>query len=99
ADRINAGGGADHITGGRGDDVLRGGGGADVFVFSRAHGEDKIRDFRPELDQIDLSALRVTYEALDISRAGRLTVVDTGAGEIRLSGLHPDQIDADDFLF
>nr|WP_011116761.1 calcium-binding protein [Ruegeria sp. PR1b]AAN05155.1 RB134 [Ruegeria sp. PR1b] len=99
ADRLLGGAGRDELLGGRGNDILRGGGGADVFVFTRGHGQDRIQDFRPGTDQLDLSDLNQRYGDLEISRAGNATLIDTGAGEIQLNGLRPWQLDADDFLF
>lgn len=98
-DKLVASGGDDWLFGGSGADVLKGGTGADVFVFTRRHGSDTILDFRPGQDHIDLSALRLDYADLEIGREGRMTVIDTGAGEIWLRGLHPDEIGAEDFLF
>ena len=62
ADRLFGGGGKDWLQGGGGADVLNGGGGADRFVF-RSAAEiglargDRIQDFRPDVDTIDLSPL------------------------------------------
>ncbi|NKW78094.1 hypothetical protein HGD90_01525 [Rhodobacteraceae bacterium R_SAG7] len=99
SDVLKAGSGADRLEGGKGDDRLVGGGGADVFVFARGHGRDKITDFAPGSDLLDLSGARVSYDDLEISRAGKATVIDTGSGEIWLSGLRPGEIDLDDFIF
>ncbi|NEP79827.1 MAG: hypothetical protein F6K39_17630 [Okeania sp. SIO3B3] len=55
-------GGDDELVGGRGNDTLTGGGGADDFIFgsNRAYrrndlGVDRIRDFRPNIDDIVLN--------------------------------------------
>lgn len=98
-DVLKSKGGADFLDGGKGDDVLIGGGGTDVFAFGRKHGVDTIRDFHPGQDKIDLSALKLGYDDLWISRADGGTVIETGAGEIHLDDLLPKQIDAGDFLF
>lgn len=98
-DLLKSKGGADFLDGGKGKDVLIGGGGADVFAFGRKHGVDTIRDFHPGQDKIDLSALKLDYGDLRISRADGSTIIDTGAGEIHLDDLLPKQIDAGDFLF
>ena len=63
-DRLFGGGHADLLSGGTGADTLTGGRGADSFVFY-APGEspaapgarDRITDFRPGLDEIDLAAI------------------------------------------
>jgi uncharacterized delta-60 repeat protein len=66
AETINGRGGDDLIDGGGGRDILTGGTGADVFRFSSIEGSyrtasengaDRIRDFDPSHDLIDLSAL------------------------------------------
>ncbi len=59
-DRIFGGRGHDDISGGRGNDVLKGGKGNDTFVFDTALGPDnvdRIKDFTPEHDTIELSAV------------------------------------------
>ncbi|SDE43088.1 Ca2+-binding protein, RTX toxin-related [Paracoccus isoporae] len=61
-DTISGGGGDDRIAGGGGDDHLSGGSGADVFVFAPAKAgsgieRDRITDFDPGQDLIDLSAM------------------------------------------
>ncbi|MBD3676953.1 MAG: hypothetical protein HUJ27_00955 [Rhodobacteraceae bacterium] len=54
-DTINGGAGADILRDGAGVDSLRGGVGADYFLFV-ADGEiDRIEDFEPGIDRIDLS--------------------------------------------
>lgn len=101
-DTLSGGGGDDRIQGGRGNDEMRGDGGADVFVFEAGHGKDRILDFTPGKDQIDLSALAAPgfgYDALAIHTSGSDCVIQTGAGKITLSGLSAAAIGADDFLF
>lgn len=63
-DTLNGGNGADAIFGGGGLDIMTGGAGADTFVFLTAREStastrrtDKIKDFRPGQDKIDLSAI------------------------------------------
>ncbi len=60
-DVLNAGEDDDSLDGGSGDDRLLGGEGADRFVFqSLAAGEtDRILDFQPGQDVIDLSAMKI----------------------------------------
>lgn len=55
-DHLTGGAGNDTISGGAGDDILTGGGGADRFVFGGVDlGRDKITDFDPIKDIIDVS--------------------------------------------
>ena len=63
-DRLNGGSGNDWLGGGSGADTLTGGSGADMFVFRRAaeidldkSAHDRIADFEPGRDRIDLSAI------------------------------------------
>ena len=63
ADRLKGGNGADHLVGGSGRDILSGGEGDDVFVFRKpadspaGSGRDRISDFSPGSDHIDLSPI------------------------------------------
>ncbi|MFW8637099.1 calcium-binding protein [Cribrihabitans pelagius] len=102
-DRLWGNGGGDRLEGGAGADKLWGGSGADVFVFARGHGRDRIADFTPGADLIDLTGLgraaAQRFSQLEISRQDGGTLIDTGAGEILLEDLRPRQLDADDFLF
>ena len=62
-DTLSGGGGNDTLIGGSGVDILTGGDGADTFVFaagdsSAAVGQhDRITDFTPGVDHIDLSSM------------------------------------------
>ncbi|WP_439618985.1 M10 family metallopeptidase C-terminal domain-containing protein [Shinella sp.] len=63
-DRLNGGAGNDWLDGGTGADILTGGSGADTFVFRSAADiglaagtRDRITDFEPGRDGIDLSAI------------------------------------------
>lgn len=58
ADQLGGGAGDDVLSGGPGDDILTGGGGANRFVFGGLDtGTDRITDFNPDRDTIDLTAL------------------------------------------
>ena len=81
-DRLSGGSGNDTLHGGAGRDVLRGGGGADVFVFLPDDGgatglPDRIVDFTPGTDRLDLDALDLT---LTLARRG----FGGEAGEVRV---------------
>ncbi|WP_439603534.1 M10 family metallopeptidase C-terminal domain-containing protein, partial [Shinella sp.] len=61
-DRLDGGAGNDWLSGGTGADRLTGGAGADTFVFRSAADiglatRDRIADFEPGRDRIDLSAI------------------------------------------
>ena len=96
-DTLVAGSGRDRLLGQRGDDtlvagpgrdVLKGGAGADTFVFREAHpARDRVADFAPGRDRIDLAAIDA-----DLSRPGNqafhLTgnVFDGREGALRFAG-------------
>ncbi len=46
--------GTDTLSGGKGVDVLTGGNGADKFVFKKGHGKDTVKDFKDDVDTIQL---------------------------------------------
>ena len=99
-DLIKGGEGDDIITGGKGADLMFGDEGADCFVFEQGDGLDTIVRYEAGVDKIDLSGAGVTSLAeLDISGRGNQTFVDYGDGEIRLIGVRPDELGADDFIF
>lgn len=54
-DFIDGGSGADTILGGSGNDFLIGGAGADTFVFSATTGFDRVEDFQPGVDRLQLA--------------------------------------------
>ena len=100
-DVLIGGAGPDWLGGGTEDDVLSGEGDADVFIFADRHGTDRIQDFTPGEDLIDLSALTGIGGIGDLrlqSDQGD-TLVTTGQGGIRLEGLIPSALDGDDFIF
>lgn len=93
--------GDDTITGGAGNDEMYGGTGTNVFVFAADHGNDAIGGFETSGDNsIDLSALSLSgIGALTISQDGSATLIDTGAGSIRLYNTSSSDIDTNDFVF
>ncbi|SFS20259.1 calcium-binding protein [Yoonia litorea] len=54
-DVINAGHGDDILQDGGGSDLLKGGAGADVFILMADNRTDRITDFQPGQDKLDLS--------------------------------------------
>lgn len=105
-DTLNGGDGDDVLIDGAGIDSLTGGAGADVFVFVRDGCHDRITDFEPGIDRIDLSAHDFLYSAasLDIQLTiygariifgGEVLRVETFDG----SSLTAQDFDDSDFLF
>ncbi|WP_382160973.1 ExeM/NucH family extracellular endonuclease [Hydrogenophaga sp. ANAO-22] len=83
--------GDDVITGGPGADVLTGGAGADVFVYTDLRDAgDRVTDFAPGTDRIDLTALlqSIGYTGGNAIADGVVRLVDSAAGLVV-------QIDAD----
>lgn len=75
--------GDDRITGGIGSDVLTGGAGADTFVYTSTRDAlDRITDFVPGTDRLDLQALldSVGYSGHNAIADGVVQLVDTPAG-------------------
>lgn len=99
-DTLKGGRGDDTIVGGPGDDVMFGGADADIFVLTPGGGVDRVQDFEPGEDMIDVTTLGITaIEELDISGRGRSTIIDYGDGELWLRGVLPDDLGPDSFIF
>jgi len=98
-DTLIGGRGEDRLVGGAGNDTLTGGRGADVFVFQAGHGRDRITDFDPLRDLIRLETGLSRVRQLEIGSKGGDALIDTGAGTIRLEGIKPGDLDADQFVF
>jgi Ca2+-binding RTX toxin-like protein len=106
-DTLNGGAGNDTLIGGAGNDILTGGAGADVFQFSAGFGNDAITDFWAGLGRTDRIQLLGTdmHSYADIMAHAELTAtgvtihIDAGHDSIMLTGLHLNQLVADDFLF
>ena len=99
-DLLYGGTGNDTLTGGAGDDFLYGEAGNDTFVFAAGWGDDRIVGFEDGADQIDLSALGITFADLTVTAAGANSVlVAYGADSILLTGVNIADIDANDFSF
>lgn len=81
-DRLTGGGGDDTLIGGRGDDLLAGNEGADQFVFDRrAFGRDRIVDFTPGEDRLDLRGLGLEFERVDTNGDGLIGADDRGVSQ------------------
>ncbi len=102
-DTLNGGSGDDRLHGNGGADMLTGGAGADRFIFKLASDStntqsDRIMDFKPGEDRIDLSGIDA-----DSTRAGNQTFsfsaerhMFTGAGDLWTSAsLLGDVVQAD----
>lgn len=105
-DVLTGAAGADVLVDGAGTDTLSGGSGADVFVFVRDGTADRITDFEPGIDRIDLSAHDFLYSVagLDIestSYGARIVVGDEVLRVESMSGAALTEVDFcnDSFLF
>lgn len=74
-DKLFGGFGNDYIYDGDGADTLTGGGGGDVFILTEDGKKDKILDYQPYYDWIDLSAFSMLYSHRQLD----FTSTDTGA--------------------
>ncbi len=86
-DVLKGGAGRDRLDGGSGNDSLRGGAQADTFVFGM--GADVIRDFKDDVDTIEIQSSLVTPTTTvgDIISMGYVnvggdTVIDFGNGNV-----------------
>lgn len=82
-DTLTGSAGDDRIAGGEQSDVLTGGAGADLFVYSSTRdAQDRITDFLPGTDRIDLAALlaSIGYAGGNAIGDGVVKLVNTSAG-------------------
>ena len=66
-DTLSGGGGADILFDGAGRDVMTGGWGNDTFVLAADLALDRITDFNPSQDRLDLSAWPLLYDVNALS--------------------------------
>jgi D-alanyl-D-alanine carboxypeptidase len=99
-DTLRGGRGNDTLDGGEGDDMLIGGRGADTFLFNQDSGNDVIRHFESGTDQINLTALNLTFEDSQIteSRGGRSFEVQFDDASLVINTLYGELAETD-FLF
>ncbi len=98
--------GNDRIVDGAGLDMIHGGAGADVFVFVRDGSYDRVADYQPGLDRIDLTAFERVHSiaALGIEPTVYGARITVGSEAILLmtadgSSLSAADFSARDFLF
>ncbi len=99
---INGRSGTDTINGGGGDDFLRGGADSDRFEFTGTFGDDRILDFQPGEDIIDVTALGyATFADIqnDMTDTAAGVLIDTGSGTILLEGLDKNTLTESMFDF
>ena len=75
ADSLSGGAGDDLIEDGRGSDTLYGGNGADIYILRADGMTDRIEDFQPGQDRLDLSDWPMLYDPAQIG----YTATGTGA--------------------
>lgn len=92
-DILLGGAGADLLMGGKGRDRMTGGAGEDVFLFRKGDGNDRVTDFRDNVDTLSLdhTLWRGTLTAAQVlDRFGQVSggsvVLDFGADSITLDG-------------
>lgn len=100
ADRLFGGDGDDIINGGAGRDVLTGGAGGDIFYFRRGDGVDRVRDFDPGIDVIQIGRGASDLDDLSFLQRGTDVVIEFANVEILVEDVGLFVIrDADNFQF
>jgi serralysin len=96
---LRGGAGDDRLVAGTGETRMWGGPGADVFVFRPGGGIDRIMDFEPGVDRIDLSAYPMVYSVQGLSFEPTHTGARIRVGDdvivVRTADLQP--LEAGDF--
>jgi Ca2+-binding RTX toxin-like protein len=103
-DYIEGGSGNDRIIGGPGDDTLVGGTGADVFIYDDNPGDDRILDFTPGTDKINLSAYgiaaaNVTTKSIETGAEVSVDSNRDGTADFMITVLGPAIPTSSDFVF
>ncbi len=99
SDKLFGGNGADRLIGGGGGDTLNGGNGTDVFVFGAGSGHDRLSDFTPGADLLELDVGVDDMSALNLKVTDEGVRVDWGTGSVLLVGLAAADLQESDFLF
>lgn len=115
-DTLDGGIGNDDLYAGPGDDILDGGPGDDYFLLTYwgdnetdqdtiivdpGDGNDRINNFNPDEDRIDLTAFDLEDFTPSLEQDGNWTVLDLsdhGGGEVRFWGMEPSQLTDDVFI-
>ncbi|MCP4384659.1 MAG: hypothetical protein GY798_25135 [Hyphomicrobiales bacterium] len=102
ADTLKGGQGADSLRGGKGKDTATGGAGADIFVFAHNTSADRVVDFAPGTDRLDLTDVfgsrKKALNATEDSGAGH-AVIDLGSGDkVKLVGVSTADLSVEDFI-
>nr|WP_319947320.1 hypothetical protein [uncultured Shimia sp.] len=98
-DTLEGGGGGDVLGSGRGDDLMTGGLGADTFIFGDNYGQDRVTDFTPDEDLLQIYDPTMAFEDLILTATPAGARVNYGGGEIFLDMVNPEDLSASDFLF
>jgi Ca2+-binding RTX toxin-like protein len=85
-DVMDGGAGNDTLVGGSGNDILSGGAGADLFQYSGNDGNDRITDFDPSQDRIQLDGV-TSVDEFSVSHEGGNTVINYAGSEIIVEGV------------
>ncbi|MBN9889815.1 DUF4214 domain-containing protein [Salipiger abyssi] len=98
-DRLSGGAGADVLIDGPGADRLTGGAGADVFVFTADGQTDRITDFEPGLDRLDLSDLGrfYTVDAVQITGTSKGARISVNGETVQVDSATGARLTAEDF--
>ena len=98
-DTLYGAAGRDILMDGAGADVMTGGSGADHFVLARDGASDRITDFEPGVDRLDLTAWGRVYDisALDIAVTATGAVIRFGAETLVIESADGGPIGCDSF--
>lgn len=96
-DQVSAGGGDDRIDAGAGNDQMWGGLGADIFVLRAGSGQDRINDFAPGVDRLELQG--VAPAAVSVTALPTGMRVAWGGDSVLLASVKAAQFLASDMIF